>query len=269
MSDNELSNVPDERPEELGQEPDAEALEAERRRRPVNPKSPRQAIEPETAAPPPQRSRHAKHPLVVVLNFFMMIGVLGVLMMGAALYFGKLHFNTAGPLTETRSVLIPPGASLDSIAAQLERRKVIDSRLFFSTAVRVDKAEDNLKAGEYLFEPGVSMNDVMAALVSGRSILHAVTIPEGLSSQQIVERVMASDVLTGEVDAIPGEGTLLPETYKFARHDPPADHRPDENGANPCGRRNLESARSRTADQDQGRVRHAGINRRKGDRQGR
>jgi UPF0755 protein len=114
-------------------------------------------------------------------------------------------------------VLVSPGASLDTIAGQLERRNVIDSKLFFSTAVYLYKAENKLKAGEYLFEPGVSMHDVMTALVSGRSILHAVTIPEGLSSHQIIARIMASDVLTGEVDAIPAEGTLLPETYKFTR----------------------------------------------------
>jgi UPF0755 protein len=213
MSDDDLSNVADMEPDGIGQQPGA--TEAERRR--VNPKSPRQAIEPETAAPPPQRSSRAKHPLVVVLNFFMMIGVLGVLMLGAGLYFGKLHFNSKGPLTETRSVLVSPGASLDSIAGQLERRDVIDSKLFFSTAVYLYKAENKLKAGEYLFEPGVSMHEVMTALVSGKSILHAVTIPEGLSSHQIIARLMASDVLTGEIDAVPAEGTLLPETYKFTR----------------------------------------------------
>jgi UPF0755 protein len=217
MSDDNLSNGPESEPEGKAYPAEPAAADAERRRRPVNPKSPRQAIQPETAAPPPQRSRHAKHPVVFVLNAIMMLGVLGVLFLGAVLYFGKLQFNAKGPLTETRSVLISPGASLESISAQLERRDVIDSRLFFSTAVRVYKAEDKLKAGEYLFEPGVSMHEVMTALVSGRSILHAVTIPEGLTSYQIVARLVENDVLTGEIGEIPEEGTLLPETYKFTR----------------------------------------------------
>ncbi len=218
MSDDNPSDPQGHTPDEFAEHPDQAAVEAERRRRPVNPKSPRQAIQPETAAPPPQRrSRAAKHPLVVVLNFFMMLGVLGILLAGAVLYFGKLQFNAKGPLTEPSSVLIAQGSSLEGIAAQLERRNIIDSRLFFSTGVRLYKQEDKLKAGEYLFEPGVSMHEVMTALGSGRSILHAVTIPEGLTSLQIVSRLRENDVLTGEIETVPDEGTLLPETYKFTR----------------------------------------------------
>lgn len=217
MSDDNLSYPQGDEPDDFGEHPDAVG-DAERRRRPVNPKSPRQAIQPETAAPPPQRrSRAAKHPIVVVLNFFMMLGVLGILFVGAFLYFGKLQFNAAGPLTKPQSVLIDQGSSLDTIAGQLERRNIIDSRLWFSTGVRLYKQEDKLKAGEYLFEPGVSMHEVMSALVSGRSILHSVTIPEGLTSFQIVSRLLQNEVLTGEIDGVPDEGTLLPETYKFTR----------------------------------------------------
>lgn len=186
-------------------------------RRGINPKSPRQAIQPETGAPPPNRSRYARHPLIVVMNFFMMFCFLAVIGLGAALYFGRLSFDAEGPLTETTSVLISPGASLDSIAGRLERQNVISQKLVFWTGVRLSKAEGKLKAGEYLFEPGVSMREVMDALVSGRSILHAVTIPEGMTSEQAIARLLANDVLTGAISTIPPEGSLLPETYKFTR----------------------------------------------------
>lgn len=186
-------------------------------RRVINPKSPRQAIQPETGAPPPKRSRYARHPLIVVLNFFMMIGVLAVIGLGAGLYFGRLTFNAEGPLKETRTVLISPGASLDSIAGRLERQNVISQKLVFWAGVRLHKVEGKLKAGEYLFEPGVSMREVMDALVSGKSILHAVTIPEGMTSEQVVAKLLADEILTGTISAVPPEGTLLPETYKFTR----------------------------------------------------
>ena len=217
MSDDNLSNVTEEPDGQAGDLPEGGTADGGRKRRTVNPKSPRQAIQPETAAPPPQHSRYAKHPLVVVLNFFMMTAVVVVLGLGAALYVGKSQFNAEGPLKQTQSVLVSPGASLDSIAGQLERRNVINSKLAFTIGVQLHKAEDKLKAGEYLFEPGASMYDVMSALVSGKSILHAVTIPEGLTSLQIVARLQADEVLTGSVEAIPAEGTLLPETYKFTR----------------------------------------------------
>jgi UPF0755 protein len=188
-----------------------------RKHRRISPRSPRQAIEPEMAPPPPARSRQVRHPLVVVLNFFMMAGVLAVLVVGAGLYFGSVRFNTEGPLTESKSVLISRGADLESIAGLLQRQNVIDSSFIFSNGVRLSKAADKLKAGEYVFEAGVSMRDVMNALVSGKAILHGFTVPEGLTSEQIVARLSNDPVLTGELGAIPAEGTLLPETYKFSR----------------------------------------------------
>jgi UPF0755 protein len=63
------------------------------------------------------------------------------------------------------------------------------------------------------------MRDIMDALVSGRGILYAITIPEGLTSQQIVARLRSEDILVGDVGEVPPEGSLLPETYKFTRGD--------------------------------------------------
>lgn len=215
MSDDNYSR--EDRIEPAGDLADGDFVADTQMRRVINPKSPRQAIQPETGAPPPNRSRYARHSMIVVMNFFMMISVLIVIGLGAGLYFGRLSFNANGPLKQTTSVLISPGASLDSIAGRLERQSVISQKLVFWAGVRLHKAEGRLKAGEYLFEPGVSMRDVMNALVSGKSILHAVTIPEGLTSTQVVSRLLADEVLTGTIDAVPPEGMLLPETYKFTR----------------------------------------------------
>jgi UPF0755 protein len=186
-------------------------------RRRINPKSPRQALQPETAPPLPPRSEKARHPLVVVLNFFLMIAVLAVLAGGAAFYFGKLTFTRPGPLKESANVLVPRGADLETIAAQLRRQNVIESDLVFTTAVRLYKAQDELKAGEYMFEAGVSMEKVLENLITGRSVLQAITFPEGLTSQQIVNRLNADPVLTGTVAEVPPEGALMPDTYKFTR----------------------------------------------------
>ena len=192
------------------------ALTAPRRSR-ISPRSPRQAIEPEVAPPPPGRSRQARHPLVVVLNFFMMVGVLAALVMGAGLYFGAIQFNAEGPLTEPKTILISRGADLQSIAGLLARQNIIDSSRVFSTGIWLSKTAGKLKAGEYLFEARASMRDVMNVLISGKAILHAFTVPEGLTSEQIVIRLLDAPILSGEVDVIPDEGTLLPETYKYSR----------------------------------------------------
>jgi UPF0755 protein len=186
-------------------------------RRRINPKSPRQALQPEMMPPPPPRSQKARHPLVVVLNFFLMIGVLTAIAAGSAFYFGKLRFTSPGPLTEPRSVLVAEGANLETIAAQLKRSDIIDSDFIFSTAVRLYKSQGKLKAGEYLFEPGVSMQQVLEDLVSGRSVLHAITIPEGLTNEQVLLRLREDESLVGDIANVPGEGWLAPDTYKFTR----------------------------------------------------
>jgi len=142
-----------------------------------------------------------------------------VLAGGAIMYFGKSRFTQPGPLTEPASVLVARGSDLDTIATQLERHNVISSNFIFTTAVRLYGAEDRLQAGEYMFEPGVSMEQVLDDLTSGRAVLHSITLPEGLTSHQIVARLNADPVLTGTIDEVPAEGSLAPNTYKFARGD--------------------------------------------------
>lgn len=182
-----------------------------------SPKSPREAIEPEQAPPPPSRSRHARNPIILLLNLLMTLMVVAVVAAGGLLYWGKLKFEEPGPLTEDRTVIIPSGSGLDAITTLLKRNGVISEGWVFSTGVRVYKHAGKLKAGEYLFKPRASMADVMDTIVEGKAILHAVTIPEGLSSKQIVARLNAEELLTGSIDAIPPEGSLLPETYKYTR----------------------------------------------------
>ena len=58
---------------------------------------------------------------------------------------------------------------------------------------------------------------MIETLVEGKVVQHAFTIPEGLTSEQIVTRLAEVDFLAGNIREIPKEGTLLPETYSFPR----------------------------------------------------
>jgi len=199
---------------------DVPTIDLSERPRPLNPKSPRQAIQPAPAPSAPARSSQARHPVVRVLNFFLTGALLAVLLLGATLYFGRAQLNAPGPLAEPRSVMIPRGADLAAIAGILKRQNVIDSDFAFRLAAYATKAHASLKAGEYGFEPRVSLKGVLETLVSGRSILHGVTVPEGWTSEQVVARLLAEEALSGEIAAIPPEGSLAPDTYKFTRGTP-------------------------------------------------
>jgi len=195
--------------------PEGEAAVAEAERPAVHPRSPRQALMPDTLPPPP--SRRVRHPIVVVGNAIFTLVVLVIIGGGGALYMGKRKFDAAGPLDRERTVMIQRGQGIRDIAEQLRREGVIDQPLWFVTGAALMRVTDELKAGEYLFERNVSMRDVLGLLVEGRSIQHQVTVPEGLTSEQIVAKLGEQDVLTGNVREIPKEGTLLPETYKVTR----------------------------------------------------
>ena len=61
------------------------------------------------------------------------------------------------------------------------------------------------------------MRDVAETIIEGKVVQHQLTLAEGLTSEQIVARLLENDVLNGNIREIPREGTLLPESYKFTR----------------------------------------------------
>jgi peptidoglycan lytic transglycosylase G len=187
-------------------------------RPPISPRSPRAALEPEQVPPPPKRSERARNPFVVVGNAIITIVVLLLIGTGTAYYYGKQTLETPGPLQEDKVVNIPARAGKRDIADVLQREGVIDVNPWvFIGGVLAMKASSDLKPGEYSFQKNASLRDVIATIVEGKVVQHAVTIPEGLTSEQIVERLGENDIFSGSVREIPREGTLLPETYKFPR----------------------------------------------------
>jgi UPF0755 protein len=187
-------------------------------RPPISPRSPRAALEPEQVPPPPKRSDRVRNPFVVVGNAIITIVVLLLIGTGTAYYYGKQTLEAPGPLQEDKVVNIPARAGKRDIADVLQREGVIDVNPWvFIGGVLAMKASSDLKPGEYSFQKNASLRDVIATIVEGKVVQHSVTIPEGLTSEQIVERLGENDIFSGSVKEIPREGTLLPETYKFPR----------------------------------------------------
>jgi peptidoglycan lytic transglycosylase G len=187
-------------------------------RPPISPRSPRAALEPEQVPPPPRRSERARNPFVVVGNAIITILILLMIGAGVSYYYGKQILESAGPLKEDRIVNIPARAGKRDISDVLQKEGVINvNPWIFIGSVYALKASSDLKPGEYLFQKNASLRDVIGTIVEGKVVQHAITIPEGLTSEQIVARLSDNDIFAGSVREIPREGTLLPETYKFPR----------------------------------------------------
>ena len=187
-------------------------------RPPISPRSPRAALEPEQVPPPPKRSERARNPFVIVGNAIITLLLIGMLGTGTAYYYGRKTLEAPGPLQQDKTVVIPSRAGMTDIADVLQREGVIDSnRWAFIGAVFALKARSELKPGEYAFQKKASLRDVIGTIVEGKVVQHAVTLPEGLTSEQIVSRLTDNEIFSGTIREIPREGTMLPETYKFPR----------------------------------------------------
>jgi UPF0755 protein len=133
----------------------------------------------------------------------------------AALVFAWTLMGSATVEKDT-SFTIPAGASIAAVADKLEAEGLISSAPGFVLQARIFGSDAPIQAGEFLIEAGMSQREILAAFQSGDVIRRFVTIPEGMPSILVWERLMAEELLTGEV-AVPPEGSILPDTYAFER----------------------------------------------------
>jgi len=121
-----------------------------------------------------------------------------------------------GPLTRSRTIVVSPRIGLAGIAALLAGDGVIRQALPFEIAALVSGRGAALLAGEYEFPAGTSALEAADLLASGKTVQHRLTIPEGLSSTQIVALVRAAPALAGDIGQTPPEGALMPDTYVYS-----------------------------------------------------
>lgn len=120
----------------------------------------------------------------------------------------------SGPLEKPQNFIVPNGASLAAVADRLEQKGVVRSATGFAVRARIFGGGGGIKAGEFAIPAHASPSRVLAIISSDDVIRRFVTIPEGMPSIMVQERLMAQAQLTGEV-AAPEEGSVLPDSYAF------------------------------------------------------
>lgn len=197
----------------------------------LRPRSPAEALEPSRA---PQRPRGAKPRrqnyrmggLVRTISGVLTTFVILLGMLGGTLFLLNSQFNAAGPLREQKALTIAQGDGRIAIGTKLEQRGIISNRHIFviyhmvpnTLAWLTGGKWNDLKAGEYEFAAGTSMRDVLRKVTEGKTLQYRVSIPEGLTSQQIVQRLLANTALSGTISKVPPEGSLLPDTYAVSKN---------------------------------------------------
>ena len=166
---------------------------------------------------------------------------------------------------------MPKGEGRIEIATRLEREGAISNRWAFIANYllrnSVGSKPIELKAGDYEIKKNASMADIMEMLTQGRGVLSKVTIPEGMTSLQIVEKLRAEEELVGDITEIPPEGSLLPDTYRFSKGmDAPRAARAHAGGDAARPRHRVGAPAAEPADLDAGGSRHLRLHRREGNR---
>lgn len=152
-------------------------------------------------------------------QFLLILVVLAVIGAGVVEW-ANAAWNQPGPPARSGNqtvILIAPRTGVHAITQQLQDAGVLKYGLMFEFDLRVRGLAGQVKAGEYAVPAHASMAQIAAILVAGKSIEHKLTAAEGLTSDMIWKLVKSDPVLVGNAGPVPGEGTLLPETYLFTR----------------------------------------------------
>lgn len=142
-----------------------------------------------------------------------------VTVMGGALYLGNVLLTAPGPLEKTRTVVIPRGAGPSTMAKVLQEEGVIDHAKLFRVALMIDPSPKPIKAGEYEVPAHISMQSLVELLQSGKVVQRRLTVPEGMTTAEVIELVRKTEALAGDITLDVKEGDLLPETYFYSRDD--------------------------------------------------
>jgi UPF0755 protein len=141
------------------------------------------------------------------------LGLILILIIGGNFVYG---WNAPGPSQRDVTIVIKPGSSIALAAAQMEKGGIIKSADAFISRAKILGRGKTIKTGEFEIPAHASNADILSILSGGKVLQRMVTVVEGMPSIMVYERLMANDMLTGEVP-VPAEGSVLPDSYAFEK----------------------------------------------------
>jgi UPF0755 protein len=129
---------------------------------------------------------------------------------------------------------IKKGSSASWIAQQLKKENIIKHKWPFLFAYKVFFTNENLIAGEYEFNPPISVKEVLKKIIKGEIKLHPITLPEGLNiwetadllsqkysmdNKKVLYNAQNTQLISSMDDEAQNlEGYLFPETYHIPKN---------------------------------------------------
>ena len=132
---------------------------------------------------------------------------------------------------------VPPGKSFQQIANQLHKDGLVTSAFELRVLAKFTGYDSRMKHGEYALNKGMTPQEILAVLASGKSIMYPVTFPEGSNIYEMAallesrnfykaeeflkacqDKALIQQLLGTDVSSF--EGYLFPETYHVTRFTP-------------------------------------------------
>ena len=152
-------------------------------------------------------------------RLILVVAVLGILV-GAGGFW--LLWLGSGPAAGPHRVTVQEGSALGLVARQLDEQGVIPGNAeTYRVMARLFGSSDPIQAGEFEIPAGASGANVLDILQHGRPVVRLLTIPEGMPSILVQEKLAAIPELTGEAP-LPAEGSVLPNSYDWQKGEPRA-----------------------------------------------
>lgn len=141
--------------------------------------------------------------------------------------YGAYHINKSLNLDETVVVDFPRGQAVTIFFRNLNRQDIIDDSRWISLYTKLTDQGHRAKAGEYELHPDMSSLDVLALLMSGKSVQYQVTLVEGHTIKETLKRLQQQQKLKYDLPedwqklmpylGLSGhpEGRFFPDTYSF------------------------------------------------------
>lgn len=162
-----------------------------------------------------KKRQRPRNGLIEIVNGVLSLIVLAMLAMGAVFFYVAHEFYASGPIPAPTTFMVESGAGLGVTAERLQTQGLISNKDIFQAGGMALKKQAMLKPGVFNIPAGASMADILKILTEDKPIFFGVTIPEGFTAWQVVDRLNGDDHLIGEITSMPAEGSILPQTYDY------------------------------------------------------
>jgi UPF0755 protein len=128
----------------------------------------------------------------------LILGIIAVAVIGLNVYL-SVGGQPVDPQSGDSVVLqIPTGSGTAQIASQLEQHQLIKSGFVFRLQSKISSYDGKFKAGTYTFSKKMSMKEIMAIIMSGKSVGQTFQIIEGLNIKQIAASLEKQGIVSSK-----------------------------------------------------------------------